>query len=132
MYLQPPNQSLQCTWYLVNLNSHFFRRPPKQLILIIMYSTYLHMLCDHSFYVAIVLFQSLEYSCQTVRQSRPYKPRACFLFVFHFELTPFSDGQLSKVSARPTVFKLDKYCARICTAAAFTTRRRKYWIMWTS
>ena len=27
-----------------------------------------------------------------------------FFLVFHFELTPFSDGQLSKVSGRPTVF----------------------------
>ena len=27
-----------------------------------------------------------------------------FFFVFHFELTPFSDGQLPKASARPTVF----------------------------
>ena len=25
-------------------------------------------------------------------------------FVFQFEVTPFSDGQLSKFSARPTVF----------------------------
>ena len=34
MQLQPPNQSfLQFTFYLVNLNSHFFRRPPQQLIL---------------------------------------------------------------------------------------------------
>ena len=24
---------MQCTWYLVNLNSHFFGRPPQQLIL---------------------------------------------------------------------------------------------------
>ena len=27
-----------------------------------------------------------------------------FFFVLNFELTSFSDGQLSKVSARPTVF----------------------------
>ena len=72
-------------------------------------STYLHMRRDHR------AFMSPE-SCSKVfstdgkprhiplRQSRPYQPRACFLFVFHFELTPFSDGQLSNVSARPTVF----------------------------
>ena len=39
-----------------------------------------------------------------LRQSRPYQSRACFFFVFHFELTPFFHGQLSKVSARPAVF----------------------------
>ena len=48
-----------------------------------------------------------------------------FFFVFHFELTPFSDGQLSKVSARPTVFNWEKCWARICTAVLHTTRRRK-------
>ena len=34
-----------------------------------------------------------------------------FLFVFHFRLTPFSDGQLSKVSARPNVF-WETYCLK--------------------
>ena len=32
-----------------------------------------------------------------------------FFFAFHFELTPFSDGQLSKVSVRPTVFNREKH-----------------------
>ena len=30
---------------------------------------------------------------------------AFFFSVFHYELTPFSDSQISKVSARPTVFR---------------------------
>ena len=34
------------------------------------------------------------------------------VFFFHFELTPFSDGQLSKVSARPTVFNWNTYCLK--------------------
>ena len=35
MKLQPHNQSfLQYAWYLVNLNSYLFRRPPRQLILV--------------------------------------------------------------------------------------------------
>ena len=35
-----------------------------------------------------------------------------FFFVFHFEVTPFSDGQLSKVSGRPTVFNWEIYEGR--------------------
>ena len=35
-----------------------------------------------------------------------------FVFVIHFELTPFSDGQLSKVSARPAVFIWKNYCLK--------------------
>ena len=31
-------------------------------------------------------------------------------FCIHFELTPFSNGQLSKVSARPAIFNWEKYC----------------------
>ena len=34
-----------------------------------------------------------------LRQSRPCQPRACFLFVFQFELTLFSDGQLNSFSS---------------------------------
>ena len=52
-----------------------------------------------------------------------------FFFLFHFELTPFSDGQLSKVSARPIVINGEKYWARICAAAVYTTRLRKNWNM---
>ena len=44
-----------------------------------------------------------------LRPSRPYQPRACCFFIFHFELTPFSDGQISKVSARSTVFNWENY-----------------------
>ena len=36
-----------------------------------------------------------------------------FFFLFHFELTPFSDGQLSKVTARPMVFNCEIYEGRI-------------------
>ena len=32
-----------------------------------------------------------------------------FFLVFHFELAPFSDGQLSETSARPTVFNWENY-----------------------
>ena len=32
-----------------------------------------------------------------------------FFFVLHFELTAFSDDQLSKASARPAVFNREKY-----------------------
>ena len=31
-------------------------------------------------------------------------------FAFHFDLSPFSDGQLSKVSAQPTVFNGEICC----------------------
>ena len=78
-----------------------------------MYSiTYLYIICfviTESFYVVRLVFQSLKYSWQTA----PYtsttiatlSTKGMFSFlVFHFELIPFSDGQLSKVSARPTVF----------------------------
>ena len=33
--------------------------------------------------------------------------------VSHFELTPLSDGQLSKVAARPTIFNWEMYEGRI-------------------
>ena len=39
-----------------------------------------------------------------LRQSRPYHPRACFVFRLSLRVDVFSDGQLSKVSARSTVF----------------------------
>ena len=42
----------------------------------------------------------------------PINQGHAFCFVFHFELTPFSDGQLSKVSARPTVFNWNTYCLK--------------------
>ena len=79
-------------------------------------STYVYALWPQSFYVAIrVVFQSLKYSWQTA----PYTSTTIatlstkgtyFFFDFHFELTPFSDGQLSTVSARPTVFNWEKQC----------------------
>ena len=36
-----------------------------------------------------------------------------FFYVFHFEWISFSDDQLSKVSARPTVFNSEIYEGRI-------------------
>ena len=39
-----------------------------------------------------------------LRQSWPYGPRACLLTRPSLLVDPFSDGQLSKVSARPRVF----------------------------
>ena len=93
-------------------------------------STYVYALWPQSFYVAIrVVFQSLKYSWQTA----PYTSTTIatlstkgtyFFFDFHFELTPFSDGQLSTVSARPTVFNWEKYWVRIYTAVVYITRGR--------
>ena len=46
----------------------------------------------------------------------PYQSRWCFLFrQSHFELALFSDGQLAKVSARPTVFGWENHWVLICT-----------------
>ena len=65
--------------------------------------------------VARVVFQSLERSWQTALYTYlcdrrdPINQGHVFFFVFHFELTRFSDGQLSKVSARPTVFNWEIY-----------------------
>ena len=44
-----------------------------------------------------------------VYKRQPINQGHVFFFVFHLELTPFSDGQLSNVSARPTVFNWEKY-----------------------
>ena len=38
----------------------------------------------------------------------PINQGRVFFFVFNFELTPFSDGQLTKGSARPTDFNREK------------------------
>ena len=39
----------------------------------------------------------------------PINQGHAFFFAFHFELTPFSDGQFSKVPAQTTVFNWEKY-----------------------
>ena len=84
------------------------------------------------FHVARVLLYVLSTAAKPrhipLRQSRPYQPREVFFSVFQFELAPFSDGQISRVSARPTAFYWEKYWARICTAVVYLTRRRKNWI----
>ena len=80
-------------------------------------STYLYMLCDHRAYMS-------PESCSKVlgTASKPCDNRDhinqghVFFFVFHFDLTPFSGGQLSKVSARPTVFNWKNYCCLLYTS----------------
>ena len=75
------------------------------------------MHCDHIAFMSPesrVMFQSLKYSWQTAPCTSydnryPINQGHVFFFVFHLELTPFSDGQLSNVSARPTVFNWEKY-----------------------
>ena len=73
-----------------------------------------------------IYFATKELSCRQSRVPKPYVQLTnrgiyvydnrdpinqghVFVFAFNFELTSFSDGQLTKVSARPTVFNWGKY-----------------------
>ena len=50
-----------------------------------------------------------------------------FIFVFHFELTPFSDSQFSKVSARRTVFNWEICEGRIAVYAHEYYSSSQFW-----
>ena len=79
------------------------------------------MLCDHGAFMRQRRVPNGKPRHIPLRQSLPYQPTGnVFFFVCHFELTPFSGRQLSKVSARPTVFNWETYGARICTAVVYT------------
>ena len=60
-----------------------------------------------------------------LRQSRPYQPRACFVFRLSLWADPFLRWPALKVSAQPTVFSGEKHWAWICTAIMYNTSSKK-------
>ena len=92
---------------------------------------YIYMLCDRKAFTSPESCSKvlIKYSWQTA----PYTSATIatisqghgFFFVFHLELTPFSDGHPSKLSVRPTVFIWENIEREICTAVVRTTRRRR-------
>ena len=62
-----------------------------------------------------------------LRQSRPYHPRACFLFRLSLRVDAFLRCPALKSFSSTDCFQLEKYWARICKAVVYTTRRRKNW-----
>ena len=63
----------------------------------------------------------------SLRQSRPYQPRACFLFRLSLRVGPFLRWPALKCFSSTRRFQPEKYWAQICTAVAYTARRRKNW-----